>query len=569
MLNFNLEQENALEKIVGFLKRSQSSEKLFLLEGSAGTGKTSLITEIINRDYFKSYRVAMCATTNKALSVMQSMNRNYITNSNVHFSTIHKLIKMKRVIKTDGSEDFVINLEEKPDKKFKTIFYYDIIVIDECSMVSDSLLKNIIAVSKKIKGKIIFIGDKCQLPPINEEESGVFSGGIRNCELTKIERFKNKIIELSNNVRTTIKEKRTLNCRIKRNENIQTFKLRKNQENGWLSDYVEDIKLDKKSIILAYTNNRCNNINLKIRNLIFNNPKQKYKEKELIVFNSFYQNPEGGDKYYTSQQENIESLQEDILKIPEFSFDNLLNLKIDIKNGKDIDKILKPVDKAKRKENELICPICYEDEVEFGETVCGHSFCYDCLSMWIKKHNCCPYCRLEIGQNVFTIKNNNELSNIISNLQNIIESMTYKIWKIKLKDRIESDSLEENYEKVNTQTPIIVIHQDSEKKYKKDIESFKSNLTKMREYLVKHRKDKLVKIILTRLWEYLYYQILDQFADINYGYCITVHKSQGSTYDNVFVDINNILTTKIDDSQKTKCLYTAITRASNNLKLYI
>ena len=49
MLNFNLEQENALEKIVGFLKRSQSSEKLFLLEGSAGTGKTSLITEIINR----------------------------------------------------------------------------------------------------------------------------------------------------------------------------------------------------------------------------------------------------------------------------------------------------------------------------------------------------------------------------------------------------------------------------------------------------------------------------------------------------------------------------------------
>ena len=63
------------------MKRSQCNEKLFLLEGSAGTGKTSLITEIINRDYFKTYKVAMCATTNKAISVMQSMNTNYITNS--------------------------------------------------------------------------------------------------------------------------------------------------------------------------------------------------------------------------------------------------------------------------------------------------------------------------------------------------------------------------------------------------------------------------------------------------------------------------------------------------------
>ena len=121
----------------------------------------------------------------------------------------------------------------------------------------------------------------------------------------------------------------------------------------------------------------------------------------------------------------------------------------------------------------------------------------------------------------------------------------------------------------NDKTPILVVHQDSEKKYNKDIETIKTNLIKMNDYLMKHRKDRLISIILTRLWEYLYYQILDVFADINYGYCMTVHKSQGSTYDNVYVDINNILTVKIDDSQKTKCLYTAITRAANNLKLFI
>ena len=34
-----------------------------------------------------------------------------------------------------------------------------------------------------------------------------------------------------------------------------------------------------------------------------------------------------------------------------------------------------------------------------------------------------------------------------------------------------------------------------------------------------------------------------------------------------YVDINNILTVKIDDSQKTKCLYTAITRTSKTINI--
>ena len=144
MLIFNSEQDTALKNIINFLKSSQTRDKIFLLEGSAGTGKTSLITDIINRENFQNFKIAMCATTNKALSVMQTMNQKYILNEKVHFSTIHKLIRMKRVIKNDGSEDFVINIDEKPDKRYKSIFYYDIIVIDECSMVSDSLLKNII-----------------------------------------------------------------------------------------------------------------------------------------------------------------------------------------------------------------------------------------------------------------------------------------------------------------------------------------------------------------------------------------------------------------------------------------
>ena len=39
------------------------------------------------------------------------------------------------------------------------------------------------------------------------------------------------------------------------------------------------------------------------------------------------------------------------------------------------------------------CPICLQDIKEFGITVCGHIFCYECISLCIKQGLCCPHCR--------------------------------------------------------------------------------------------------------------------------------------------------------------------------------
>jgi exodeoxyribonuclease-5 len=58
------------------------------------------------------------------------------------------------------------------------------------------------------------------------------------------------------------------------------------------------------------------------------------------------------------------------------------------------------------------------------------------------------------------------------------------------------------------------------------------------------------------------------FADIDYGYAINTHKSQGSTYRNVYMDFNDILSvSKITDKEKCQSMYVAITRASHNLHL--
>lgn len=66
-----------------------------------------------------------------------------------------------------------------------------------------------------------------------------------------------------------------------------------------------------------------------------------------------------------------------------------------------------------------------------------------------------------------------------------------------------------------------------------------------------------------RKW-FLFHKIKDMFADIRYTYCITVHRSQGSTYENVYVDVPNILKNR-KQQERNRLLYVAFSRASQNL----
>ena len=89
-----------------------------------------------------------------------------------------KLMKIKRTIDSDGKQHFVTSFSETTDsreKKCKSIFDYNVIVIDEASMVNKQLFKDITEISKKIMGKIIFVGDRNQLPPVNQNISEVFT----------------------------------------------------------------------------------------------------------------------------------------------------------------------------------------------------------------------------------------------------------------------------------------------------------------------------------------------------------------------------------------------------------
>ena len=98
---------------------------------------------------------------------------------------------------------------------------------------------------------------------------------------------------------------------------------------------------------------------------------------------------------------------------------------------------------------------------------------------------------------------------------------------------------------------IQILHEDSEMDFKK-----LANILKLRA-IEKKGKDKS--------W-IVYYNFLRKYADVNYAYCTSAHKSQGSTYNTTFVledDINQ----NFNIIEKNRILYTSYTRASR--KLYV
>ena len=68
------------------------------------------------------------------------------------------------------------------------------------------------------------------------------------------------------------------------------------------------------------------------------------------------------------------------------------------------------------------------------------------------------------------------------------------------------------------------------------------------------------------VWKVYYMFEAKCMAPIDYQYSLTVHKSQGSGFKNVFVDCDNINFCK-NDKERLRLLYTAVSRCSENLYL--
>lgn len=131
--------------------------------GYAGTGKTTVMGMTARRliDSNRSISVAYCAPTGKAVSVLRGKLEGFgAINSKSKALTVHSLLYNCR---GRGKNNKLIF-----DKKsLKQINDWDLIVVDEASMVTDRMFRDL----KDLHIPLLFIGDPGQLPPIN---SGAF-----------------------------------------------------------------------------------------------------------------------------------------------------------------------------------------------------------------------------------------------------------------------------------------------------------------------------------------------------------------------------------------------------------
>lgn len=141
-----------------------------VIKGYAGVGKTTLVTQLVSR-LSRSYQIAMTSPTHKANRVMTRMIERIEHNrSSIEVKTIHSFLglkmgydKSKKVLKTDPFSQ-------------RQLSEVDILFVDEASMVSDELLHYLNKqAARQVKVAIIFIGDPCQLPPVEDtKEKGQY-----------------------------------------------------------------------------------------------------------------------------------------------------------------------------------------------------------------------------------------------------------------------------------------------------------------------------------------------------------------------------------------------------------
>lgn len=155
------EQARLLDDLAEFAIYGGSRD-VYVLNGYAGTGKTSMIGAFIKALKMSERNVVLVAPTGRAAKVAQSF-------SDHPASTIHKLLYRGNSM-DPGNTKFFLARNLTPD----TIF-----IVDESSLISDapdlmgrSLLFNLIHYVYTCPGcRMIFVGDEAQLPPVGQTQS--------------------------------------------------------------------------------------------------------------------------------------------------------------------------------------------------------------------------------------------------------------------------------------------------------------------------------------------------------------------------------------------------------------
>ncbi len=301
-LGFNptIQQENVAAALADFIL-DETPDKIFLLKGYAGTGKTTLIAALVKTfERFKIPSILM-APTGRAAKVLSSYAEKTAF-------TIHKKIYRQKSSK-DGFGVFVLS---------KNLSSNAIFIVDEASMISvrsdeanifgtGNLLKDLLEfVYSGNNCKLILTGDTAQLPPVGYKESPALDPEVlMNEGFSVSESFLSEVVRQESNsgilanatkIRENIENVIDLFPKISINSFPDVQRIFGNKLIDELTNCY-NITGPEGTIVVCRSNKTANTYNAGIRNRILGRETEISQGDFLMVVKNNY--------YWTEQDESI------------------------------------------------------------------------------------------------------------------------------------------------------------------------------------------------------------------------------------------------------------------------
>lgn len=455
-ITYNKEQQSAIINAVSFLKTNTDPTQYYVIEGKAGTGKTTIAKEILKE--FEDEQIYVAAVSHKAKGVIK--NSFGEDTRGKKFFSIAGLLGMKGINDNDTqTTKFQVGLKvpllDNPPA---------LLVIDEASMITEDVLKKIIDINSSLSRpfQMLFLGDIGQIQPIRDEQSefyrthkdllnkksDIFNSKHKSKLITRVRQGEaNPILPYADYFwENSQKENPELNPtqHIVRNNQItdKGSLLFSNSEAEVLSSVIKAVKnavekgLTNHVKIVTYHVNEKTELNQKIHEALFGKDSD-YSKGDMLILNSPYDLPDVNATMENSSEIQIKSIQDT-----------------------DVD--------------------------EFGV----HTL------------------YLETNGTAYTRTGNEQKDCVIQVVS------------------------------------------------RNDIGLYNQKLQELASRAKRQTNRALKKQAWSDFWEYK-----GRYADVDFGYAITAHKSQGSTYDIVVVDEKDIMgTTATSNQEKSELIYTALTR---------
>lgn len=455
-ITYNKEQQSAIINAVLFLKTNTDPTQYYVIEGKAGTGKTTIAKEILKE--FEDEQIYVAAVSHKAKGVIKNSFGEDIRGKK--FFSIASLLGLKGVNDNDTqTTKFQVGLKvpllDNPPA---------LLVIDEASMITEDVLKKIIDINSSLSRsfQMLFLGDIGQIQPIRDDQSefyrthkdllnkksDIFNSKHKSKLITRVRQGEaNPILPYADYFwENSQKENPELNPtqHIVRNNQItdKGSLLFSNSEAEVLNSVIKAVKnavekgLTNHVKIVTYHVNEKTELNQKIHEALFGKDSD-YSKGDMLILNSPYDLPDVNATMENSSEIQIKSIQDT-----------------------DVD--------------------------EFGV----HTL------------------YLETNGTAYTRTGNEQKDCVIQVVS------------------------------------------------RNDIGLYNQKLQELASYAKRQTNRALKKQAWGDFWEYK-----GRYADVDFGYAITAHKSQGSTYDIVVVDEKDIMgTTATSNQEKSELIYTALTR---------